>query len=135
MAESCCSSPYPTDELWRGGNVLESIELARKMVDVLADKKASDILLLDVREVSLLADFFLITTGQVDRQIEAMASDLSRAMKEDGVLPLHVEGEPSSGWVLMDYGDVIIHLFSPMMRAYYRLEEFWKEAKVVVRMQ
>jgi ribosome-associated protein len=105
------------------------------MVDILADKKASDTLLLDVRDVSLLADFFLITTGEVDRQIEAMASDLSQVMKKDGVLPLHIEGEPSSGWVLMDYGEVVVHLFSPLMRSYYRLEEFWKDAKVVVRMQ
>ena len=105
------------------------------MVDVLFDKKAVDTLLLDVREVSLLADYFLITTGEVDRQIEAMAGDLSQTLKKEGVLPLNVEGEASSGWVLMDYGDVVVHLFSPAMRAYYRLEEFWKDAKVVLRMQ
>ena len=105
------------------------------MVDVLADKKANDTLLLDMRDVSLLADYFLISTGEVDRQIEAMADELSHTLKREGVLPLHVEGEASSGWVLMDYGEVIVHLFSPPLRAYYRLEEFWKDAKVVVRVQ
>jgi len=97
--------------------------------------KAVDTLLLDVRDVSLLADYFIITTGEVDRHIQALADDISRSQKAEGILPLHVEGDASSGWVLLDYGEIIVHLLSPSMRQYYRLEEFWKDAHVVVRMQ
>lgn len=100
------------------------------------EKKATDTLLLDIREISLLADYFVITTGEVDRQIEAMVEELSETLKrERRVIPLHVEGEASSGWVLMDYGSVVVHLFSPAMREYYRLEDLWKNARVLVRIQ
>jgi len=90
---------------------------------------------LDVREVSLLADYFIITTGEVERQIRAMADEVSQELKGHGHLPLHIEGDAASGWLLMDYGDVVVHIFSPTMRQYYRLEELWKGARVVVKMQ
>ncbi len=115
---------------------LESSALARRIVELLVEKKAVDTLLLDIREISLLADYFVITTGEVDRQIEAMVEELSETLKHEGrVIPLHVEGEASSGWVLMDYGSVVVHLFSPAMREYYRLEDLWKNARVLVRIQ
>jgi len=115
---------------------LESSALARRIVDLLVEKKATDTLLLDIREISLLADYFVITTGEVDRQIEAMVEELSETLKHEGrVIPLRVEGEASSGWVLMDYGSVVVHLFSPAMRDYYRLEDLWKNARVLVRIQ
>ena len=91
--------------------------------------------MLDMRNVSLLADYFVISTGEVDRQIKAMAGDLSETLKKEDVRPLSVEGEPESGWMLIDYGPVIVHLFSPRMREFYRLEELWKEARIVVRIQ
>ena len=105
------------------------------MVNKILDKKGSDTLLLDVREVSLLADYFVISTGEVERQLKAMSQELSAELKQQGVLPLHVEGDASSGWILMDYGEVVIHLFAPAVREFYRLEDLWKDARVVVRVQ
>lgn len=109
--------------------------MAHDIVHRLSDMKAVDTLLLDVRKVSLLADYFIVSTGEVDRHIQALAEDVRRSLKEQEILPLHVEGDAGSGWVLLDYGDIVVHLLSPRMREYYRLEEFWKEAHVVVRMQ
>ena len=114
---------------------LESIEWAREIVDILLDKKGADTLLLDVREISLLADYYIISTGEVDRQIKAMAEEISLAMKSGRILPLHVEGDAQSGWMLIDYGEVVVHLLSPEMRKFYRLEELWKDARVVVKVQ
>lgn len=102
---------------------------------MLLDKKGIDTLLLDVQGISLLADYFIISTGEVERQVKAMSETISQALKGQGVLPLHVEGDATSGWMLMDYGEVVIHLLSPEMREYYRLEELWKDARVVVKVQ
>jgi ribosome-associated protein len=104
-------------------------------VDLLSDKQAIDTVMLDIHQVSLLADYFVISTGEVDRQIRAMADEVQKSLKADGVPASHIEGEPDSGWVLMDYGNVIVHLLSPRMRDFYRLEELWKDARVVVRIQ
>lgn len=114
---------------------LASTDLARKIVNILLDKKGIDTLLLDVREISLLADYFILSTGDVERQLKAMSGDISQTLKGDRVLPLHIEGDAASGWVLMDYGEVVVHLLSPEMRTFYRLEELWKDARVVVRVQ
>lgn len=105
------------------------------MVDDISDKKASDILLLDTRAVSFIADYFLIATSDNTRQMKAIADDLQKQLKKQAVLPLGVEGTPDSGWMLLDYNGVIIHLFSPAMRDFYRLEKLWEHAPVVVRMQ
>jgi ribosome-associated protein len=104
-------------------------------VDLLSDKKGVNTLLLDIRDVSILADYFVISTGEVDRQIQAMADELSHTLKKEQILPLHVEGDAASGWLLADYGDVVVHLFSARMREFYSLEDFWKGARVVVKVQ
>lgn len=109
--------------------------MAHRIVDLLSEKKGEDTLMLDMREVSLLADYFVLSTGTVERQIQALSDEVMRTLKKEGVQPFHVEGDAASGWVLIDYGEVVIHLFSPQMRAYYRLEEFWKAARLVVRVQ
>ena len=112
-----------------------SLELARSIMEMIADKKGEDVLLLDIREISILADFFVIGTTASERQARAVLDDIRQGAKQAlGVLPLRVEGEPASGWVLMDYGDVVVHLFSPEVRTYYNLEELWKEGRVLVRM-
>jgi len=112
---------------------LDSSELAHKIVDVLSEKKGIDILLLDVREVSLLADYFVLCTGEVDRHVQALAEEVNRALKALEIFPLHSGGDAGSGWMLLDYGDVVVHLFAGRTREYYRLEELWKDARVVVR--
>ena len=102
---------------------------------MLLDKKGIDTLLLDVRDISLLADYFILSTGEVERQIKAMSEAISQTLKNQAVLPLHVEGDATSGWMLMDYGEVVIHLLSPEMREYYHLEDLWRDARVVVKVQ
>mgnify|MGYP000079454139 CR=1 FL=1 len=119
-----------------GGETLQSLDLARKAVNIIAEKKGADILLLDITPISLLADYFILASGDSERQIKAITDEIKlKAKTELSALPLHVDGEPNSGWVVMDYGGVIIHIFSPEVRAYYRLEELWHEARVVVKMQ
>jgi ribosome-associated protein len=114
----------------------DSSELAREIVELIVDKKGSDIILLDIRRVSLLADYFVICSGDSERQVRAIADEiLEKVKKEIGFVPLNVEGVPSSGWVLVDYGSVIVHVFAPSLREYYSLEKLWSEATMVVRVQ
>jgi len=105
-------------------------------VDVIVEKKGENILLLDIRGLTQLTDYFVLCSGTSDRQIRALESSVEEEIKESmNVSPLHVEGEPSSGWVLMDYGAVVVHLFTPEVREYYDLETLWRSGKVVVRIQ
>src|SRR5262249_24740705 len=102
----------------------EALRLARRIVDLAADKLASDIVLLDIRAVSPIADYFVICTAGSERQTSASLRALSdKLVDELGRKPLHAEGQADSGWVLLDYGDVILHIFSPTQRAFYDLEE------------
>jgi ribosome-associated protein len=114
----------------------EALSLARRIVDLASDKLASDIVLLDIRGVSLIADYFVIATAGSERQASAILKDLSdRLLEEFGRKPLHTEGKPDSGWVLLDYGDVIVHVFSPTQRNFYNLEQLWSAATPIVRLQ
>lgn len=101
-----------------------------------SDKQASDIVLLDIRGVSLIADYFVICTAGSERQTAAILRDLSQKLVEEtGRKPLHTEGAADSGWVLLDYGDVIVHVFSAAQRAFYNLEQLWAAATPIVRLQ
>ncbi|HEX2987460.1 MAG TPA: ribosome silencing factor [Chloroflexota bacterium] len=114
---------------------MESQALARKIVDIASDKQAVDIVLLDLRDVSLIADYFVICNGTSDRQIKAIVDDIREILsREEKVKPLQIEGRPDSGWVLLDYGSVVVHVFSPELREYYRLEKIWPQAVPVLRM-
>ncbi len=88
-----------------------------------------------MRPVSFISDYFVIATADNARQMKAIADDLQRHLKKHRILPLGVEGTAESGWTLLDYNGVIVHLFSPAMRDYYRLEKVWERAPVVVRIQ
>lgn len=106
------------------------------MVDSILDKKGGDIVLLDIRESAVFTDYFLICNGENERQLKALASGIADdAKKKTGTLPWGTEGETVNGWVLLDYGNLIVHLFSPEMRRYYNLEDLWQEAHVILRMQ
>lgn len=93
-----------------------------------ADKKAEEIIILDMREVCSYTDFFLICEGRSSRQTKAIADEIRVRMKAEGTLPLSVEGEVRGDWVLMDYLTVVVHIFTPEARDFYRLEVLWKEA-------
>ena len=102
---------------------------------VAGDKQASDILLLDARGTCSFADYFVMCSAQSNRQIKAVYDEIARSLKSEGLLPHHHEGTVDSGWLLLDYGDVIIHIFAPTERDYYQLDEFWSQASPVVRIQ
>lgn len=92
-------------------------------------------MLLDIRNVASFADYFVIASAGTERQTEAILEAVDEAASRSGVKPMGREGEAGSGWVLLDYGDVIVHLFSPEERAYYDLEGLWHAAAPVVRIQ
>lgn len=120
----------------RGGEDLDSLELAHLLVETILDKKGSEITLLDLREQAVFADYFLICNGENDRQLRSMANSVAQDAKQKGSAQAKsVEGSPEAGWVLVDFGDLLVHLFSPGMRHYYDLEGLWDDAHVVMRMQ
>lgn len=106
------------------------------MVDLIEDMKGENILLLDLRGVSLIADFFVICNAASERQLKAIVKEIAeRTKKNYAIRPFHIDGEAGHGWVLMDYSTVIVHVFSSEKRNYYNLEDFWNEASVVVNIQ
>ena len=110
--------------------------MAHSIVEILDEKKGEDILLLDLLGVCSFADYFIICTGTSDRMLRALGEDVQKRLKTDvSMLPHSVEGDAHTGWILMDYGDVILHLFSPLRREYYQLEELWQDGKVLLRIQ
>jgi len=118
-----------------GGATLDSLELARHIVEMIADKKGEDVLLLDIQDISILADYFVIGSSASERQAKAVVEGIKQGTKQAfDVRPLRIEGEPASGWILMDYGGVVVHLFTPEVRAYYDLEGLWRAGRIVVRM-
>ena len=117
------------------GVLLDSGQLARAAVDIASDKKASDVILLDIRDLTTIADYFVICSGSNIRQIQAIADAIDDQLGEQGAELLHREGVAEAGWILLDFGDVIVHIFGPKEREYYRLESLWSEAKRVVYLQ
>jgi ribosome-associated protein len=104
-------------------------EMAAAVAAYAADRKAADIVELDLRAVLGYTDYFLICSGNTERQTTAIHDAILEGMKRDhGVIPRRVEGMPQARWILMDYLDVIVHVFTPETRAYYRLEQLWGEA-------
>ena len=95
------------------------------------DRKATDIVLLDVSKITTVADYFLICSGRSSRQVQGIADAVQTRLRELGVRPLGVEGEREGHWVLLDYGDVIVHIFYQPIRALYDLESLWSDGTVI----
>ncbi len=103
-------------------------ELAEAIAQLASDGKAIDLVELNVREVLGYTDYFIVATGNTERQVKAIHDRIHRGLKDDhGILPRRVEGLTESRWVLMDYLDVVVHVFTPEAREYYRLEQLWGE--------
>ncbi|MCS7325131.1 MAG: ribosome silencing factor [Anaerolineae bacterium] len=113
----------------------KGLDLARAIVAAAADKKAENIVLLDLRKLASFADYFVICSGASERQLRGIAEAIEEKVGPQFGAPRRIEGIGSGGWVLMDYGDVIVHIFSPSSRAYYNLESLWSKAPVLLRVQ
>ncbi|RPI78610.1 MAG: ribosome silencing factor [Chloroflexi bacterium] len=111
------------------------MEVAHTVVDALEEKKGENILLIDIRDVTVFAEYFVICSGTSNRMLKALADGVIEKVRDEHDLRARVEGSPDDGWLLVDYGDLILHLFSPDRRNYYRLEELWSQGKVLLHVQ
>ncbi len=114
---------------------LEPADIAHLVTDIASDKQAADVVLLDVRASCSFSDYFVICSGESERQLEAIWEAVLETLEARGEIPLHKEGESDSGWLLADYGAVVVHIFAPAEREYYRLEQLWQDAIPVLRIQ
>ncbi|WP_322509635.1 ribosome silencing factor [Anaerolinea sp.] len=105
------------------------------MVHALEEKKGEQIVLMDIHEIAVFADYFIFCNGTSNRMIESLVESVSEAAHKLFHLDVKVEGLPDDGWMVVDLGDVAIHLFSPDQREYYRLEQLWDKGKVLLRLQ
>lgn len=105
------------------------------MVSALEDKLGEDIVLMDIENIASFADYFVICNGTTDRMLNALADAVSEAAKKQFGINSKTEGEPVDGWLVVDLGDVVVHLFSPDQRDYYDLETLWEQGKVLLRLQ
>jgi len=119
----------------QGDARLEGIEVARKAVEAASERLASDVVLLDVRQTCTFTSYFVICSGDSERQMGAIQEEIESALKQAGLKPHHREGTIDSGWMLLDFGDVIVHIFSPDEREFYQFDDLWSQAVPVVRVQ
>lgn len=110
-------------------------DLALRIADILADTPATNIVVLDISDVSSFADYFLICSGDNERQLRAIQSAITEGVGHAGREVRRVEGNAESGWLVVDFADVIVHIFDAEEREYYRLEQLWEEAPVVLSIQ
>jgi len=113
----------------------EALTLARRIVDLAADKKAADIVLLDIHGLTTIADYFVICSGASERQLGAIVDGIAEGLREERVRPIGREGSANAHWLLLDYGSVVVHVMSPPERDFYQLEKLWSEAPLLVRLQ
>ena len=111
------------------------LDLARRIVELAEDKKAADIVLLDLAGLTTMADYFIICSGGSERQLDAIADGIIEGMRDEKIRPIGREGTASSHWVLVDFGFVVVHVFTPPERDYYSLEKHWSEAKTILSVQ
>jgi ribosome-associated protein len=112
-----------------------SRDLAVRIAEIIAETPAADTVVLDIQGLSSFADYFVICSGENERQLRAIAETITTKLAEDGIRPHRVEGTPASGWVVLDYGDSIVHVFDIDQRDFYRLEALWAEAPTLLVIQ
>ena len=115
--------------------LLDPADYARLAVDVASDRQASDIVMLDITGVSDFADYFVLLTAESPRQVETLVQEIEKTLEEQGATLHHREGSAGGGWILLDFGDVIVHLFRPESREFYQLEAVWSTGVETVRIQ
>jgi ribosome-associated protein len=115
--------------------LLNTLDNARILINALEEKKGENILLLDIHEIASFTDYFIISSGTSDRMIDSLADAVIDEAREKAKLRGHKEGQASGGWVVIDFGDIVVHIFSPDQRDYYRLEQLWEKGKILVHLQ
>ena len=110
---------------------MDAREIAKIACEALADKKASDIKVIDIKNISVIADYFVLADGDNQNQLQAMQSAVDEALYKAGIHAKQVEGNNNSTWILMDYGDIIVHIFSKEDRLFYDLERIWRDGTVI----
>lgn len=107
---------------------MNTLDKALLSVNIILERKATDPVLFEVGRLTTITDYFLIASGKSSRQVQAIAQHLERRMKEEGFIPFGIEGERDGHWILLDYGDVVVHIFYQPVREFYDLEGLWVEA-------
>ena len=114
---------------------LDSLEIARRAVELASDKQAEDVILLDTRKAASYTDYIVICSAESDRQLDAIHREILDTLKKNSVLPYKSEGNSDSGWMLVDYLGVVIHIFSRELRDYYNLESVFEKATRLLTIQ
>ena len=109
----------------------QSTQMAKLTITALEEKKAEDIRVIDISEVSVLGDYFIFASGNNRNQIQAMSDEVERLLGKSGYLVKHIEGYDNANWILLDFGDIIIHLFDKENRLFYNLERIWRDGREV----
>lgn len=110
----------------------DSKKMAEIAVRALEDKKAGDVKVIDITEVSSIADYFIIADGSNINQVQAMADNVEEQLSKEGCRPKQIEGFQNANWILLDYSDIIVHIFDHESRSYYDLERIWRDGKEIV---
>ena len=110
---------------------METLEIVKKAVAALRDKKAEDVTVIDITGISSIADYFIIANGNNQNQLTAMQDAVDEALYKEGLHAKQIEGNNKSTWILMDYQDIIVHLFSREDRLFYDLERIWRDGKII----
>ena len=117
------------------GQTIEAADLARRLAQAASDARASDVVVLDIHELTIVTDLFVICSGDNERLLRAIARDVLEAADKVGVDPRRTEGTAEAGWILIDFADVVVHIFGPAEREFYRLEEVWSEGQTLLVIQ
>lgn len=114
---------------------METVDIARKAVEIASEKQAEDIVLIDTKQACSFADYFVICSGCTEPHLESIRDAIDETLKHENLPVRRIQGTLKSGWLLCDYGDIIVHIFSVQQREFYRLEELWRDAQLIIKMQ
>jgi ribosome-associated protein len=106
-------------------------DLAVEIANIIFNKKGIDVMVIDIAEKSSFADYFVIASGNSERQAASLVDDVDSKLAEKGIVPKHIEGKADSGWVLMDYGDIIVNIFTKEQRGVYNIERIWGDGEII----
>ena len=111
--------------------MLTNKEIALNAAKTLNDKKGIDVIVLDISDLSAYADFLVIASGNNERHIDSLVDDVEEKLAKEGIIPKNIEGRAISGWILMDYGDIIVNVLTKEQRLYYNIELLWSDGRLV----